>query len=95
MKFRLSEELRKELTNSLETLVRFAADVFTSVVMLFLVAKSALFSHSVIEGLAVATHDTLTSDLLSAAHVVTLVLHVFAFGWVSWLAFKRFVRSLK
>ncbi|MFP3637472.1 hypothetical protein [Paraburkholderia sp. SIMBA_054] len=95
MKFKLPEELKKELFELAEMLVRFAADVMTSVVMLFLVAKSAMFSHSVIEGMTAATHDPLAGFLLSAVHVATLVLHVIAFGWVSWLAFRRFVKSLK
>lgn len=95
MKIKVPEELKKDLMESAEIVVRFAADVAVSFVMLFLITKSALFSHLMLERLTATTHDPMTSFMLSAAHAVALGFHVAAFTWVSFKSVKRFLKSLK
>lgn len=89
------KEIKQELSSALELLVKFAADVLVSIAMLFLVAKSALLSHSFIEGMVAATHDPLVGGILSVSHVIVLGFHVIALVWVSFKSLKRFLKGLK
>jgi len=95
MKFKMSIEIKKELTEKGIILVKFAADLATAFVMLLFIAESARISEEVISALTAATHDSLMGFVLSTCHVIVTGFDAVAFVWVGFKSLQRFIKSLK